>query len=67
MKANTPMWLVSYRRDEDSPTCTNLVHAWTYDNIEYKYGKCAWHTAQYVKFTWQADEARAKGMPEVWC
>ena len=33
--------LVSYRRDEDDPTSTNIVHATSLANIDREFADCA--------------------------
>ena len=57
--------LVSYRRDEDDPTSTNIVHATSMANIDREFADCAWYSIRWVPEA-HAEECRAKGMPERW-
>ena len=58
-------WFVSYRRYEDGPCCTNLVHARCLANIDREFADCAWYMMGWAPRE-RVEEARAKGMPERW-
>lgn len=57
--------LVSYKRDEDDPVSTNIVHATSMSNIDRVFADCAWYQIRWVPEE-HAKECRAKGMPERW-
>ena len=59
-------FVVSYRRYEDSPCCTNLVHARHFANIDREFKDCAWYFPRVAK-DYEVEAFRARGMPERWC
>ena len=58
-------WLVSYKRDDDGPTSTNIVHARSSANIDREFAECAWYSMRAARLG-EVEAARAKGMPERW-
>ena len=55
-------WFVSYRRHEDSPTCTNVVYARSSANIDREFADCAWYSMRAAR-DYEIAEMMAKGMP----
>lgn len=59
-------YIVSYKRDEDGPTCTNIAIAATDWQVEEHYCDCAWWHIEEAP-DWKVTELEAKHCPVVEC
>ena len=58
-------YIVSYKREPNNPTSTNIVWADDYEQVAEEFADCDWFAAHRA-MEWEVKENRAKGMPERW-